>query len=635
MEHMLCRSTASTADDLTIFNRRPITHESRYRSVVIHGLLVQPAPSSSANLISKGDVECGYTKVLCNGPSQRTTTSQCLNTDHLWPSQPPILPPSFRRCLPSFQANHTNMEPATASDPTNHTATHSNTESNPNSRGSTPPPTKQDLIQNVPGHPFAVPSFQEFALQSAPLAPPASLDPREAILQTELQEITAEEFGRSIKEAQRSAQAILALKLPRSCRRKAQDLVSSITQSKRKWKETGIVADDEDIKIAQPSSPSPTTLSCGKPARKWTTRRPRTKASTVKAVDLLSSAPASSTAAPAQGKSASPTNHDRLSATGSPKKPINPWEDGPQESTGENSSGGAASMHIPQTDTTSLTTPLGNTDKTAGLDLPAPGESLTDPTIAPGSTTVKMTKDAELAPTGRDVASNYSPDPAHEKDKVPAEPLTSGEHQTKPQINCDSLPLAQASGAASGPPNPSTLNTDQQHTPTSHASSDTPLSKLTIIKSDSIRMKVIAISQAFAVSKPTWSKYVATWEALAPLLQNCARACLNPPPSPSLLRLQRTSCTYASWIQTINSLANEFLKPSENKQWYFPDVVDLPLLTSFGQKDPSLRPTSFIPKTTKSDHPESAIVRCLYRLHHPPQHITSDWARIVAASVEL
>ncbi|WAQ81867.1 hypothetical protein PtA15_2A180 [Puccinia triticina] len=176
---------------------------------------------------------------------------------------------------------------------------------------------------------------------------------------------------------------------------------------------------------------------------------PNSRGSTPPPIDLLSSAPASSTAAPAQGKSASPTNHDRLSATGSPKEPINPWEDGPQELTGKNSSGGAASMHIPQTDTTSLTTPLGNTDKTAGLDLPAPGESLTDPTIAPGSTTVKMTKDAELAPTGRDVASNYSPDPAHEKDKVPAEPLTSGKHQTEPQINCDSLPSAQASGAAS------------------------------------------------------------------------------------------------------------------------------------------------------------------------------------------
>ncbi|WAR63258.1 hypothetical protein PtB15_18B340 [Puccinia triticina] len=142
------------------------------------------------------------------------------------------------------------MEPAADSNPTNQSNAGSKIASNPSSLGSTPPPTEQDLMQNIPGHPVHAPSFREFALQNLPSAPPASLAPREAILPTELQEITTEEFDRSIKEAARSTQAILALKLPQSCKHKAQDLVSSIKQSKRKWEETSIVPDDEDIKIA-------------------------------------------------------------------------------------------------------------------------------------------------------------------------------------------------------------------------------------------------------------------------------------------------------------------------------------------------------------------------------------------------
>ncbi|WAR63259.1 hypothetical protein PtB15_18B341 [Puccinia triticina] len=271
-------------------------------------------------------------------------------------------------------------------------------------------------------------------------------------------------------------------------------------------------------------------------------------------------------------------------------------------------------MQSPHPANTSLTTPLGNTEKTAGLN-PPPRDCPADPIIAPVSTTLNVTKTAELAPTGPQVASNRSPDPA--QDKAHTDHVNSGKLQSESMLNCDSISLAQPSGAARGPPNSTTPNTNQQHTQTSHAGPEPtpPLAKLTIIKSDQIQMEVMTISQAFAVSKPTWSKYVATWQALAPLLQNCARACLNPPPSPSLFHLQRTACTYVSWIQTINSLADKFLNPSEDKQCYCLDILDLPLLASFGQKHDSLRPT------TKIDHPEivaASVELMADNLFNPP-----------------
>ncbi|WAR55402.1 hypothetical protein PtB15_6B143 [Puccinia triticina] len=111
------------------------------------------------------------------------------------------------------------------------------------------------------------------------------------------------------------------------------------------------------------------------------------------------------------------------------------------------------------------------------------------------------------------------------------------------------------------------------------------------------------------------------------------------PPSPALpppkFHLHRTDCSYGLWIQTMTALANQFLSPSDNEQWYCPDLIDFPKLTVFGDKDSEKQHGSFIPTVTKTPHPESTIVRGLFQLLHPPQRLHTDWARIVAASIEL
>ncbi|OAV92780.1 hypothetical protein PTTG_04957 [Puccinia triticina 1-1 BBBD Race 1] len=205
---------------------------------------------------------------------------------------------------------------------------------------------KQKLTQLA----IPAPSFKEFLFQNHPLAAPASLHPQESILPTKIQEITPEEFNRSIEAAERLAQAILALKLPRSCKRKEQDLVSSLTQSKQiffvRWEESGNFPDDEDIEITCPSGPSSAKLSIGKPWKKSTT----TRKPLVKPVNLLAKTGSSSTAPPAPV--------DALDATvqaGAPTTlpPTNdsPWADPPEDATSNNPTSGAVGMEQPTTDT--------------------------------------------------------------------------------------------------------------------------------------------------------------------------------------------------------------------------------------------------------------------------------------------
>ncbi|WAR56607.1 hypothetical protein PtB15_7B456 [Puccinia triticina] len=86
-----------------------------------------------------------------------------------------------------------------------------------------------------------------------------------------------------------------------------------------------------------------------------------------------------------------------------------------------------------------------------------------------------------------------------------------------------------------------------------------------------------------------------------------------------------------SWSNSKHT--TEFLSPSSNKQWYCPDVIDFPLLSTFGNKD--IPPQSYISTAAKTPHPESTLVRFLYCLLHPAQTSISDWAKLVAASVEL
>ncbi|WAR59571.1 hypothetical protein PtB15_11B211 [Puccinia triticina] len=106
-------------------------------------------------------------------------------------------------------------------------------------------------------------------------------------------------------------------------------------------------------------------------------------------------------------------------------------------------------------------------------------------------------------------------------------------------------------------------------------------------------------------------------------------------PSNPEFQFQRTACSYTSWIETISSLADSFLSPSTNEQWYCPDIIDFPLLATFGNKDKSIPPQSYISTAAKTPHPESTLVRFLYRLAHSTETSISEWAKLVAASVEI
>ncbi|WAR53904.1 hypothetical protein PtB15_3B413 [Puccinia triticina] len=119
----------------------------------------------------------------------------------------------------------------------------------PCAMSSTPPPTKNEVEQNLPPKPVPALFFTQFALQSAFGAPQRLLNPEESILCTEIQEITPEEFSCSIEAAARSTKEILSLKLPRSYKRIAEELSASLSKRKRRWEATGVVSDNEDIKI--------------------------------------------------------------------------------------------------------------------------------------------------------------------------------------------------------------------------------------------------------------------------------------------------------------------------------------------------------------------------------------------------
>ncbi|WAR63226.1 hypothetical protein PtB15_18B308 [Puccinia triticina] len=106
-------------------------------------------------------------------------------------------------------------------------------------------------------------------------------------------------------------------------------------------------------------------------------------------------------------------------------------------------------------------------------------------------------------------------------------------------------------------------------------------------------------------------------------------------PSNPEFQFQRTACSYASWIKTISSLADSFLSPSTNEQWYCPNIIDFPLLATFGNKDKSIPPQSYISTAAKTPHLKSTLVRFLYRLAHPTETSISEWAKLVAASVEI
>ncbi|WAR62809.1 hypothetical protein PtB15_15B397 [Puccinia triticina] len=444
------------------------------------------------------------------------------------------------------------------------------------SSGTTPPPTQQDLEQNNITRSIPAPSLQEFLIQHQSSLSAASLDPEESVLPTEIQEITPEEFTCSIDAAARSAAHILALKLPRHCKRKAEELADSLMSSRRTWEETGALPDADNIKITNPTDPSPSTSRPVKKSRKRVTRSQTKKPSTARAVDLLIKNPDNPAPYPQQAQGSVPTTDTGLS-TG-------PSNDNPSASTAD------------------LQSPTLNTQAAESMDInpwdPIPDESLQG--IGPLQSSTNPPP-----PNVCTADSNRSPDTSAPNN--PAHSL----HQTVP----DDPP---GSGAAR-PKSPNLFTPAKSHTansePAQSSASPHPV-KLTIIKSDPIRAQVFSIHQQFTGSKPSWSKYQTTWQSLK-------------------FHFQRTGGSYGGWVQTITKLADGFLAPCASEQWYCPDLIDFPKLSSFGDKTNDLRPGSFIPTLTKIPHPESTIVRGLFRLLNPPRRLHTDWARLVAASVEF
>ncbi|OAV87840.1 hypothetical protein PTTG_29265 [Puccinia triticina 1-1 BBBD Race 1] len=407
------------------------------------------------------------------------------------------------------------------------------------SSGTTPPPT---------------PSLQEFLIQHQSSLSAASLDPEESVLPTEIQEITPEEFACSIDAAARSAAHILALKLPCHCKQKAEELADSLMSSRRTWEETGALPDADDIKITNPTDPSPSTSRPVKKSHKRVTRSRTKKPSTARA-------PAPS---PQQAQGSVPTTDTGLS-TG-------PSNDNPSASTAD------------------LQSPTLNTQAAEPMDInpwdPIPNESLQG--IGPLQSSTNPPP-----PNVCTADSNHSPDtsapnnPAHSLHQtVPDDSPGSGAARPKsPNLFTPASPTGPAQASSATKEQPST--TSESHTansePARSSASPHPV-KMTIIKSDPIRAQVFSIHQQFTGSKPSWSKYQTTWQSLVPLLQNCAHMMAPPAPPTQKFHFQRTGGSYGGWVQTITELADGFLAPCASKQWYCPDLINFPKLSSFGDK---------------------------------------------------
>ncbi|WAR53198.1 hypothetical protein PtB15_2B629 [Puccinia triticina] len=423
---------------------------------------------------------------------------------------------------------------------------------------STPPPTEQDLQHNFIPKPHQPPSFNEFVLQNASSPALASLNPQES--------------------------------------------------------ETGVIPEEEDIKIQNPSNQSPSTPHTAPQLRKRSTRKRSTKPSTVKPVDLLTKGPNTNPTSEGPGQPPAVTDGQlsRLPA-GHP-------------SSSTSAHGGPLAAN------SSATEPVDNPWEPAG-DRPSPlldhaeGSAQKNAAPAPPHGPTQVESDCPDDPVA---PSNAADSPQPPKSSGPSSGLADGPplfHPPTPDLSAQSLAT----------PNHESTTSNSNPSENQSASSSTPRQsgKLTILKSDAVRAQVVAIHHEFSGSKPSWTKYQKTWTSLSPLLQNRARAMHPTTPARPTFHLRRTPCSYEIWIQTITSLAGKFLSPSTGEQWYCPDLIDFPKLTGFGDKSNDLRPGSFIPTVTKTPHPESTIVRGLYRLLHPPQRLHADWARIIAASVEL
>ncbi|PLW29402.1 hypothetical protein PCANC_24334 [Puccinia coronata f. sp. avenae] len=414
-------------------------------------------------------------------------------------------------------------------------------------------------------------TFEEFTVKPNDTAAAVPLNPDAPILVTKIQQITAKEFGQTITAAQQVTEDLQKLKLPRSWRELVETLTHSITSTKRKFKEIGKIPDEEAIK---PPSKSPSPHE-----------------------------PEETNFTPA-ADSQNPADQDSLSSSAAPAIP-----------TGTHT--GSTQPPIPPRDPSPVLTPAN-----AGANLDQGQDPANPSPTSPNS----------------DAANNAPPVTTKPSDSA----QTSGNPAAATHTNNNEETAAPSQATNSHPESSTTSSippTSTSTTPTTNtAPGDPPRPSpkpLTILKSDDVRLHVIVLYRKTKVSKPLWEVYQNTWTCLGHLINFWAHSVETTPPARPDFHFQRTLCSYASWIKTISSLASKFLSPSKTEQWYCPNIINVPLLDAFGDKENPLPPKSYISTRAKIPHAESTLVRFLYRLSYPAQSSISDWAKLVAASVEL
>ncbi|WAR63272.1 hypothetical protein PtB15_18B354 [Puccinia triticina] len=354
----------------------------------------------------------------------------------------------------------------------------------------------------------------------------------------------------------------------------------SSTTPPPKWEETGVVPVEEEIKVVKLTQQIPAASTHQSTLRKPPRKRSKKK-STVKPVNLLSNTPDPSTS------TAAPTNQPPV-----PNDLVGPL---PHDSTAR-----------PPSPSPSTFAPGGE------VDLPA--DSGAHPTEDQAELAAATSASASVSLANSTPVTNPTP---------PGGP-TSLRPSNTPQSN-HLPPEAPKEGQ-----NTSNTNATGNQPPDLNAGHPCPL---TIIESEKICKQVVEIHHTFNGSKPLWAKYQSTWNSLGPLIASCARFIHNPPPKLSIFYLQRTACSHTSWMDTITSLADKFLSHSQNKQWYCPDILNFPLLLSFGNKEKEnpLQSEFFIPTVNKSQHSESTIVQCLF----PPASLMIISGKVLKPSVTL
>jgi len=396
------------------------------------------------------------------------------------------------------------------------------------------------------------------------------------------------------------------------------------------WEETGAIPDCEDLKIHSPAG----TIQSQTPSRPTRVLRKKRVKTThdVRPADLLEE---DSDTTPGQGANAEVSN--------SPNQTV--------PSTGNNQAQSS-------TENPGLTQNPNDQSSSAVPKEPAQGQAPPPSSNPPQDTAVDKTVPASNNPPVPNATSNTSsvttgqtsenppPDPSNQPDpsnpavpSVPPNPNTSGDTDHQNSSGNDN--------GTQGEPQPS--NASQSSTPTN--------TNLTVLLNLDARIEIITMQQNENKTKANWQKYQAYWASLSSHIKFRAESMQNITPIKHDFHFQRTSCSYASWIKTISSLgkshqrntmklysmlmifspsATDFLGPTTSDPWFCPDVINFPALCSYANKEKEKAPHhEYIPISAKSTHPETNLVRFLHRLYRPPPTAISNWAKVVAASVEL